>query len=411
MPENVYLFLRNVIKNITTPYEYHEFEKVFSFELAQLNPHQYEEIMSMYERKKSVLMQEKVRAENVLEVGMYYLYQAFTDDKRITQMAEKLYSMLDYYQEKADENGISLYEQLMREFGSKFFFELKIRILPPRAIRELSPPPSVGLVKKKEEEKKEEEEEEKQKGKEELPVVAIPPEIIERLNSIEEELLRTKEKIDNVFSSIVEKINASQQTTTQETPKEEVKTTTQKRKVRREFSDEVVELYKRYVGISMNDINLAVFNKFINTIKQMYYRRAVEMKDLQSILDEVDFNIIRTAILKRKSISEAYNEALKDLTSKIRPDTMTEEKREYEEAREESGIFDRYGERLNVLVEQLQDLRDEYKIAQEQNDVNEMNNVREIMRRMFYVETDEDFKEAMENPYEYIVKKWDMFFR
>ncbi len=407
MPENsnVYIFLRDAVKNITTPYEYHQFEKVFSFELAQLNSHQYDEIMAMYERKKSVLMQETVRAENVMQVGMYYLYQAFTDDKRITQMAEKLYSMLDYYQEKADENGISLYEQLMREYGSQYFFEFKIRILPPKTLRELSPP--VGLVKKREEEEVEEEEE-KQKGKEELPVVAIPPEIIERLNSIEEELQKTNEKINDVFSNLVEKINTAQKQTTPQGP---VKPTTTRHRERRKFSDEVIGLYKRYVGISMNDINLAVFAKFIETIKQLYHRKAVEMKDLQAILDEVDFGLVRTAIVKRKSISEAYSEALKDLVSKIRPDTTTEEEKEYEEAREESGVFDKYGERINVLVDQLQDLIDDYRIAKEQNDVGEVNNVREIMKRMFYVETDEDFREAVESPYEYITKRWDMFFR
>jgi hypothetical protein len=393
--EKTFIYLQNVVKNITTPYEFHHFEDFFSKELAMLTPPHYDEIMKLYRNKKSVLVQENARAEDVVQLGMYYLYQAYSDDKRITQMAEKLYSLLDLYQEKADENGISLYDQLMRDYGNQYFFEFKLRINVymaqiPRGIRKQQ---RVQEVEQKEEKK-------------ELPVVAIPPEIINRLSSIEEELQRTNEKINEIFSEIVKKITSETQPIPK--PSETVQT---RRRERREFSDEIINLYKRYIGIAMNDINLASFNKFINEIKRLYHRRAVEMKDLQSILDEVDFAGVRNAIIKHKSISEAFNEALKDLMSKVRPDTMTEEEQEYEEAREESGIFDRYGERLDVLVEQLYDLVNEYRIAQNENDENEMNSIRETMRRMFYVETDEDFREAMENPREYIVKRWKMFFR
>lgn len=110
------------IQNITTPYEWHLFPSKFSHELSALSPEERKIVMAEYNKKRSVLVQEDMDASIVYQVGVYHEYQAFTDDKRIVNLAKSIANSLWIYQQEANNQGKKLYQHLSDVFAKHQMF-------------------------------------------------------------------------------------------------------------------------------------------------------------------------------------------------------------------------------------------------------------------------------------------------
>ncbi len=384
------------IRNITTPYEYRIFPKVFEAQLKQLSPQDYENVMREYDRKKSVLSQENMRAENVYQLGLYHLYQAFSDDKRIVQLANSLFSILSYYQEKADQNKISLYAELMRDVY-KYGYFVQLFGFPIGAKKK----PAVQIEEKKEEAPAE-------KKREELPVVALPPEIFDRISNIEEKTETIQETLQKLMDEL-KSIKTQQPSPPPQpvTAPAESKPSAPKRAPRK-FPVEITTLYDMYIGSKRTPINLSVFAKFLENLKKYYPEKTVQMNDLTGLMDEVDWKEIKQAIARNKGISEAFSSALNDLFRKVPPEVMPEsmEEKKLQKIEATSEI----DAKAKIYSEMLSQVLDQYRTAEENNDIDEMNEIKTVLARVWNIGTDEELAEAMADPYAYIIKHKEYFF-
>ncbi len=386
------------IRNITTPYEYRIFPKVFEVQLKQLPPQEYENVMSEYEKKKGVLSQENMRADQVYQLGLYHLYQAFTGDKRIVQLADTMFSNLNYYQRKADEESTSLYTELMKNVYNYGYF---IRLFgAPIGARPKKP---VVQVEKSKETPVQEEK------KEELPVVAFPPEIFERISNIEDKTETIQEALQKLMDELKNIKTTSQAQPSQPPAPAQPMPAAPKRipHKKREFPVETTTLYDMYIGKKRTPINLAVFQKFLDSLKKYYPTKTIEMNDLTGLMDEVDWKGIKDAIEKNKGISEAFSSALNDLFRKVLPEVKPEsmEEKELEKMKAVSEI----DEKARVLSGMLSQILDQYRIAKENNDEEELDEIRTVLARQWNIGTDEEIEEAMEDPYAYIIKNKDYY--
>ncbi|PMP73473.1 MAG: hypothetical protein C0180_06680 [Aciduliprofundum sp.] len=247
----------------------------------------------------------------------------------------------------------------------------------------------------------------REEKKEELPVVALPPEIFERISNIEEKTESIQEALQKLMDEL-KNIKTQQPPTPPQpvTAPAESKPPAPKRAPRK-FPVEITTLYDMYIGMRRTPINLSVFTKFLENLKKYYPRKTVEMNDLTGLMDEVDWKEIKLAIERNKGISEAFSSALNDLFRKVPPEVMPEsmEEKELEKIKATSEI----DAKAKIYSEMLSQILDQYRTAEANNDIDEMNEIKTVLARVWNIGTDEEIAEAMENPYAYIIKHKEYF--
>jgi len=364
---NIYQDLLRKVQNIFTPYEYHEFEKIFSSQKYQLTPEQEKEIEGELKKKTYVLNQEKMRASDVTKLGVYYKSYAFSGDDRITSWAETLYRALKDYQVAADLQGKSLYQYLNELLPDRF---VRFWGLPRGAVAVAPIRPALTVERERQ-----------------IQVSSEVSEIRNAIKEIAEAIATMKGDIDQVKEKLSELEERPTPQPTQPTPPQEIKKTERARRGP-VISDETRILYNRFIKTNPNAVLLNSFQKFLDKVKEMYPTKTVEMNDLSGLLDEADFKAAQDAANRGgKGFGEALDEALKILLKNVPPEISTKEMEE--KALAEGKRLQELEPRIDEITRRISDLIDQYNKAKESGDEKTAREISNALSWTFGISEDE----------------------
>ena len=377
---NIYQDLLRKVQNIYSPYEYHEFEKIFSSQKYQLTPEQEKEIEGELKKKAYVLNQERMRANDVTKLGIYYKSYAFSGDDRITSWAETLYRALKDYQINADLQDKSLYEYLSELLPDRYF---RFWGLPRGAVAVASVRPALTVERERQ-----------------IQVSSEVSELKNTIKEIAEAIATMKGDIDQ----IKEKLSGLEKPAPP-TPPTEIKKTERTRRGP-VISEETKVLYNRFIKTNPNAILLNSFQKFLDKVKEMYPTKAVEMNDLSGLLDEADFKAAQDAANRGgKGFGEALDEALKILMKNVPPEIPTKEMEE--KALAEGERLQQLEPRIDEITKRISNLIDQYNRARESGDEETAREISNALSWAFGISEDEI--ESITNMRQWVIDNLDRF--
>ena len=359
---NIYQDLLRKVQNIFTPYEYHEFERIFSSQKYQLTPEQEKQIENELKRKTYVLNQEKMRAGDVTKLGVYYKSYAFSNDDRITSWAETLYRALQDYQTNADLQDKSLYQYLSELLPDRF---VRFWGLPRGAVAVAPVRPALTVERERQ-----------------IQVSSEVSELKNTIKEIAEAIATMKGDIDQIKEKLSELEKPAPPT-----PPTEIKKTERARRGP-VISEETKILYNRFIKTNPNAILLNSFQKFLDKVKEMYPTKTIEMNDLSGLLDETDFKAAQDAANRGgKGFGEALDEALKILMKNVPPEIPTKEMEEKALAKGEK--LQELEPRIDELVKRISDLINQYNGAKESGDEETAREISNALSWTFGISEDE----------------------
>jgi len=362
---NIYQDLLRKVQNIYSPYEYHEFEKIFSSQKYQLTPEEEKEIEGELKKKAYVLNQERMRANDVTKLGVYYKSYAFSGDDRITSWAETLYRALKDYQINADLQDKSLYEYLSELLPDRYF---RFWGLPRGAVAVAPIRPTITVERERQ-----------------IQVSSEVSELKNTIKEIAEAIATMKGDIDQIKEKLSELEKPTQPAPP--TPPTEIKKTERARRGP-VISEETRVLYNRFIKTNPNAILLNSFQKFLDKVKEMYPTKAIEMNDLSGLLDEADFKAAQDAANRGgKGFGEALDEALKILIKNVPPEIPTKEMEEKALAKGER--LQELEPRIDELVKRISDLINQYNGAKEGGDEETAREISNALSWAFGISEDE----------------------
>ena len=376
---NIYQDLLMKVQNIYSPYEYHEFEKIFSSQKYQLTPEEEKEIEGELKKKAYVLNQERMRANDVTKLGVYYKSYAFSGDDRITSWAETLYRALKDYQINADLQDKSLYEYLSELLPDRYF---RFWGLPRGAVAVAPIRPTITVERERQ-----------------IQVSSEVSELKNTIKEIAEAIATMKGDIDQ----IKEKLSELEKPAPPTPPAPEIKKTERARRGP-VISEETRVLYNRFIKTNPNAVLLNSFQKFLDKVKEMYPTKAVEMNDLSGLLDEADFKAAQDAANRGgKGFGEALDEALKILIRNVPPEVPTKEMEEKELAKGEK--LKELEPRIDELVKRISDLINQYNGAKESGDEETAREISNALSWTFGISEDEI--ESITNVRQWVIDNLD----
>jgi len=378
----IYQDLMRKVQNIFTPYEYHLFQKIFETEKYQLTPEQEKEIEGELKKKTYVLNQEKMQANDVTKLGVYYKSYAFSGDDRITSWAETLYRALRDYQTSADLQDKSLYQYLSELLPDRYF---RFWGLPRNAVAVAPVRPAITVERERQ-----------------IQVSSEVSEIKNTIKEIAEAIATMKGDIDKVK----EKLSELEQKPSQPappTPPPEIKKTERARRGP-VISEETRILYNRFIKTNPNAVLLNSFQKFLDKVKEMYPTKAIEMNDLSGLLDEADFKAAQDAANRGgKGFGEALDEALKILMGNVPPEVKTQEMEEKEIAKGER--LQELEPRIDEITRRISNLIDQYNRAKESGDEETAREISNALSWAFGISEDEI--ESITNVRQWVIDNLD----
>jgi len=364
---NIYQDLLRKVQNIFTPYEYHEFERIFSSQKYQLTPEQEKEIENEFKKKAYVLNQEKMKASDVTKLGVYYKSYAFSGDDRITNWAETLYRALKDYQINADLQGKSLYQYLSELLPDRF---VRFWGLPRGAVAVAPVRPALTVERERQ-----------------IQVSSEVSEIKNAIKEIAETIATMRGDIDQIKERLSKLEQRPVPQPAQPTLPPEIKKTGGARRGPI-ISDETRILYNRFIKTNPNAILLNSFQKFLDKVKEMYPTKAKEMNDLSGLLDETDFKAAQDAANRGgKGFGEALDEALKILVRNVPPEVPTKEMEEKELAKGEK--LQELEPRIDEITRRISNLIDQYNRAKESGDEETAKEISNALSWTFGISEDE----------------------